>query len=89
MPSASGACSGRRNSPRESEYAAIEARGREIVNAAFILLDKALADKDWVVGDPSLADPALFYPSYWAEARLNIELPNNSPKTLQAHNGGL
>ena len=62
---------------RESDYAAVEARGREIVKAGFTLLDKALADKDWVVGDFSLADPALFYPSYWAEARLNIELPNN------------
>lgn len=65
---------------RESDYAAVEARGREIVKAGFTLLDKALADKDWVVGDFSLADPALFYPSYWAEARLNIELPNNLRK---------
>jgi glutathione S-transferase len=62
---------------RESDYSAVEARGREIVKAGFTLLDKALADKDWVVGDFSLADPALSYPSYWAEARLNIELPNN------------
>lgn len=62
---------------RESDHSAVEARGREVVKTGFALIDRALADKDWVVGDFSLADPALFYPSYWAAARLNIELPAN------------
>jgi glutathione S-transferase len=62
---------------RESDHERVKARGREIVNAGFGLIDKALGDKDWIVGDYSLADPALFYPSYWAAARLNIELPAN------------
>ena len=34
---------------RESDHAAVEARGSEIVKAGFALIDKALANKDWVV----------------------------------------
>jgi len=62
---------------RESDHAAVLARGREVIEAGFALVDKALAGKDWLVGDFSLADPALFYPSYWAAGRLNIVLPTN------------
>ncbi len=63
--------------PSESDHEAVRARGREIISAGFALIDKALARKDWIVGGFSLADPALFYPSYWASARLNIDLPAN------------
>src|SRR5208283_1810337 len=60
---------------READHEAVKARGVEIVKAGFALIDKGLAGKDWVVGDFSLADPALFYVSYWAAARLAIGLP--------------
>ena len=48
---------------READHEAVRARGLEVVSAGFALMDKGLADKDWVVGDFSLADAALFYPA--------------------------
>ena len=65
---------------READHEAVKARGIEIVNAGFALIDKSLAGRDWVVGDFSLADPALFYVSYWAAARLALGLPANLRK---------
>ena len=44
------------------------------------LIDESLAAKDWIAGDFSLADPALFYVSYWAAARLKTGLPPNVGK---------
>ncbi len=60
---------------READHEAVKARGAEIVNAGFALIDKSLAGKDWVVGDFSIADPALFYVCYWAAARLAMGMP--------------
>jgi glutathione S-transferase len=66
---------------REEDQDAVKARGREIVKVGFALIDRSLAGKSWVVGDFSLADAALFYPSFWAAARLKIPLPAG----VQAH----
>ena len=68
---------------RDADHEAVKARGVEIVEAGFALIDKGLAGKDWVVGDFSLADPALFYVCYWAAARLAIALPANLRKHYQ------
>ena len=62
---------------READHDAVKARGLEIVNAGFALIDHDLAGKEWVVGPFSLADAALFYPCFWAAARLDIPLPPN------------
>ncbi len=61
----------------EADHPAIKARGLEIANAGFALIEKTLAGKDWIVGDFSLADPALFFVAYWSAARLKIPLPPN------------
>ena len=66
---------------REEDHGAVKARGLEIIEAGFALIDKGLAGKEWAVGEFSLADPAIFYPSFWAAARLNIPMPSN----LEAH----
>jgi glutathione S-transferase len=66
---------------RAEDHDAVKARGLEIVKSGFALIDKDLAGKDWIVGDFSLADAAIFYPSFWAGARLNIPMPAN----LEAH----
>jgi glutathione S-transferase len=65
---------------READHPAVKARGTAIVNAGFALIDKSLAGKDWIVGDFSLADPALYYVSYWAAARVAMPLPANLRK---------
>src|SRR5262249_10593354 len=67
-------------SPTSSDEDAVKARGKEIVEKAFALLDKQLAGKQYVGGGYSIADAALFYVECWA-GRVGITLPPN----LAAH----
>jgi glutathione S-transferase len=60
----------------EAEHAAIQARGREIVSNGLAVMDKVLAGKDYVVGNFSIADAALFYVEFWAD-KIKLELPAN------------
>ena len=41
------------------------------------VLDKALAGKNYVAGEFSPADTALFYVEFWAAKRLDMKLPAN------------
>lgn len=66
--------------PNEADYPTVNARGREIIEKAFGNLGKQLGDKDYILGDYSIADSALYYVERWAEPE-NIKLPPN----LQAH----
>lgn len=58
----------------EAEYAAIQARGREIVATGFAVMNALLAGKDYVIGSFSIADAALFYVEFWAD-KIKLELP--------------
>ncbi|HEX3350832.1 MAG TPA: glutathione S-transferase N-terminal domain-containing protein [Acetobacteraceae bacterium] len=61
--------------PNESDYDTVKARGREMVQRGFELLDKALDGQDYVVGRFSVADAALFYVEFWGADRMNMTLP--------------
>ena len=67
-------------STNEADHAAIQARGCEIVAAGFAVMNTVLAGKDYVAGDFSIADAALFYVEFWAD-KIKLELPPN----CQAH----
>lgn len=57
---------------------AIKARGREMVEKGFAIMDQALAGKNYLGGDNlSAADAALFYVEFWAAGRLGMKLPPN------------
>jgi glutathione S-transferase len=60
----------------ETEHAAIQSRGREIVAKGFTVMNEVLANKEYVVGSFSIADAALFYVEFWAD-RIKLELPPN------------
>jgi glutathione S-transferase len=60
----------------EAEYEAIEARGREIVSKGFAVMEQVLAGKEYVAGNFSIADAALFYAEFWAD-RIKLPLPPN------------
>lgn len=62
--------------PNVADHAAVQARGREIVNQGFAILNDALAGLDYVTGGFSIADAALFYVEFWAD-RLGIPLPEH------------
>ncbi len=57
---------------------AVKARGREMVEKGFAILDQALAGKDYLGGkDLSIADTAAFYVEFWGAGRLGMKLPAN------------
>jgi len=61
----------------EAEQEAVKARGREIFEQGFALMDRALDRKDYLLGGFSIADAALFYVEFWAAGRLKLPLPQN------------
>jgi len=63
-------------SANEADHEAIQARGREIVEKGFAVMNEVLAKKDYVVGSFSVADAALFYVEFWAD-KIKLELPPN------------
>ena len=69
--------------PNEADHDKVKARGEEIFSKGLGVLDKALAGKEWVAGDYSFADSAVFYVSFWWNGRLKKELPAN----VAAHYG--
>lgn len=66
--------------PNAADYDAVKARGQEIVNQAFAIVNDLLFGRDYVVEHFTIADVALFYVEFWAN-RIDIVLPEN----CQAH----
>ncbi len=62
-------------SPNPEEKAAVQAEGRRIFSEGFDLMEQALGERDWLLGQFSIADAALFYVSFWAEGRKTVPLP--------------
>ena len=63
------------------DYDAVRARGREIIEKGYAILDKQLQGREWIAGPYSMADSAVFYVSFWGAKRMNMQLPAN----LAAH----
>lgn len=59
-----------------ADHEAVKARGREIVEQGFAIMNAALAGRDYVAGRFSIADAALFYVEFWAD-KLGIDLPEH------------
>ena len=66
--------------PNEADHEAVKARGRELVEKGYAIVNNQLDGKEWIAGDYSMADSALFYVEFWGK-RMGIQLP---PK-LAAH----
>lgn len=63
--------------PSESDHEAVKAKGEEIFSKGLALFDKALEGKEYLLGEFSFADSALFYLSFWWADRLKKQLPPN------------
>ena len=68
--------------PNAADEDAVKARGKEIVEKGFTLLDKALEGKEYAVGKFSVADSALFYVELWSK-RVGIARPPNCAAHLE------
>lgn len=66
-----------RFAPSASDHEGVKAAGRETVEKGFIQINKALSGKDYLAGEFSIADAALFYVEFWASKRLGMKLPAN------------
>jgi glutathione S-transferase len=62
-------------SPNPADEAKVVEAGRGMVIKGFGILEPALADKPYLLGDISIADAGLFYLEYWAVNRAKIPVP--------------
>ena len=62
--------------PNVADHAAVKARGHEIVEKSFAIMNDVLSGKNYVAGSFSIADVALFYVEFWAD-KIGINLPPN------------
>ena len=60
--------------PTEAAQQELTAHGRSVVADGFDRLASTLGDKDWLMGNFSIADAALFYLTTWAKAK-DVALP--------------
>jgi glutathione S-transferase len=63
--------------PSEADHEAVKARGVELMEKGFAVLDKALAGREYIAGSFSVADAALFYVEFWYKVRVGKDLPPN------------
>ena len=61
-------------SPNESTQADLVAHGKAQIEIGFARLAEILGDKDWLMGDFTVADAALFYLTRWAVAK-GLDMP--------------
>jgi glutathione S-transferase len=62
--------------PDESGQQALAIHGRSVAEKGLAQMSETLRDKDYLLGDYSIADAALFYVMQWAKM-LNLSVPAN------------
>ena len=60
--------------PSEADHEQVKARGKQIMEQGFDVVAGQM-DGDWVAGQYSIGDAALFYVEYWAAKRMKMTLP--------------
>jgi glutathione S-transferase len=65
-----------RFAPSEADAPKVVEQGRAIAEKGFAVIEKQWAGGDWLLASGySVADPALFFVSYWAVKRMGMTLP--------------
>ena len=64
-------------SPNPEEKDAVRMQGKKIFGDGLALVSATLADQDYLMGDFSFADAALFYVTFWNNAVAKVEAPAN------------
>jgi glutathione S-transferase len=60
--------------PTKEDEPKVIARGKEMVTDGLNILEPVLGTKDYLLGDYSIADAAMFYILYWAARRAEIPM---------------
>ena len=63
--------------PDDAAAARAVDQSRKLIDRSFAIMDKQVAGRDWVAGEYSFADSALFYVEFWAAKRMGIAMPAN------------
>jgi len=64
-------------SPNPEEKDSVRAQGKKIFGDGLALVSATLGDHDYLMGDFSVADAALFYVTFWNNAVAKVEVPAN------------
>ncbi len=64
-------------SPTPEDKEKVQAAGRKFVETGFSILEPVLGNQDYILGDFSIVESALFFLEYWAVNRAKIPLPAN------------
>jgi glutathione S-transferase len=62
-------------SPQDEEK--VKQAGRDVITKGFAILEPVLGDKDYILGEFSIVEGALFFLEHWARNRAKIKLPAN------------
>jgi glutathione S-transferase len=63
--------------PSADDKEAVRAQGRENFLKGMAIIAEQLGTKDYVMGDFSIADAALFYVTYWNNAAAKLDIPDS------------
>ncbi len=74
-----------RFAPSQSDHEAVKATGRENAEKGFALIDKQLEGKQYLAGEFSIADAALFYVEYWASEAGGHPIAEKLCRPFRAH----
>jgi glutathione S-transferase len=67
--------------PNPEDKETVRAQGRELFLKGMSIIAGQLGDKDYIMGEFSIADAALFYVTFWNNVIAKLELP----ATINAH----
>ncbi|MDB5578974.1 MAG: glutathione S-transferase [Bradyrhizobium sp.] len=73
-----------RSATLEADFPVVRARGREFIDKGFAIMDAQLGSNDYILGEFSIADAALFYVEWWETQRLKSKLPENCTRHFNA-----
>jgi len=61
----------------EADYDKVRAVGLDFVQKGFALLEPELGDKEYILGEFSIVESALFFLEYWTRTRTKLVMPAN------------
>jgi len=63
--------------PNPADEPQVVAQGRAFIEKGFAVLEPVLGDQDFIMGDLSIVEGALFFLEHWARFRADIKMPPN------------
>jgi glutathione S-transferase len=61
----------------EADFDRVREAGIDFVKKGFALLEPELGDKDYILGEFSIVESALFFLEYWTRTRIKLPMPAN------------